>query len=606
MTGRPQERVNFRPLQLVTALRAGIGALLVAFGAILFLSFGRKEEEPVRISVSEPSGDNGEKVVDLSDIFFITGTKGNEESFRLRADQVTGFVGDRKLLKGVHLEVKSDDGQRITLSGNGGAFDLADKRAQLQGDVLVEGKNGFRLKTSSLFYDGERDMIFTSDEIAFETQGLSGTGRGLNYLTRTQILKIPADVRVATLPSVAGEAPVEVRSGDMTLALKENEVVFNEQVVLTRGADRFTGNYLKAVLDDDRRHLVSLKSYGQVSATFVSGQSAAPARLETDSLVATFGPDGAAPEKLEAFGNCRLTNQQATATSESLIAEGSLDRIALRGNPVVVDERSRIAAQEIDLHPAQKGLEARGDVKTSLLPATGTSRSAGPSYFSGKEPVYFQAARLVLEDGGNSARYSGSARGWQGDDSIQAQEIVLHFADRRMKAFRNVLCRFVGSVPAGAGSRPGLPPPAIIVAETMEYDQAEGTVHYRDGVKMTRQDSTVVSDRMHVTLSDALGGRRTIARVQAEGSVRFNHLANSGTADRLLYFPDRETAEMQQDAGLAEVIDQTNGRILRGKTLTFDLKGNRVLTETKEGGRTWITLNSKNKDTRGLESKIGH
>jgi hypothetical protein len=53
-------------------------------------------------------------------------------------------------------------------------------------------------------------------------------------------------------------------------------------------------------------------------------------------------------------------------------------------------------------------------------------------------------------------------------------------------------------------------------------------------------------------------------------------------------------------------VDHTNGRTLRGKTLTFDTKGNRVLTETTEGGRTWITLNPKDKDTRALESKIGH
>jgi hypothetical protein len=63
---------------------------------------------------------------------------------------------------------------------------------------------------------------------------------------------------------------------------------------------------------------------------------------------------------------------------------------------------------------------------------------------------------------------------------------------------------------------------------------------------------------------------------------------------------------MQQDAGLAEVVDHTSGRTLRGKTLRFDMKGNRVLTETSDGGRTWITLNPKEKDTPALEPKIGH
>ena len=122
---------------------------------------------------------------------------------------------------------------------------------------------------------------------------------------------------------------------------------------------------------------------------------------------------------------------------------------------------------------------------------------------------------------------------------------------------------------------------------------------------MTGDDSKILADRMHVSLSDPAAGRRSVTRVVAEGTVRFTHLTNTGSADRLIYTPGNDMAEMQRDAGLAEVVDRTNGRTLRGKTLTFDMKGNRVLTETVEGGRTWITLNPKDKDTRGLESKIG-
>jgi lipopolysaccharide export system protein LptA len=140
----------------------------------------------------------------------------------------------------------------------------------------------------------------------------------------------------------------------------------------------------------------------------------------------------------------------------------------------------------------------------------------------------------------------------------------------------------------------------------MEYSDTEGVVHFRDAVKLTRQSSTVLSDRMHVTLSDPTLGRRKVLRVLAEGGVRFNHLTNSGKSDRLVFIPDQDLAEMQQDAGLAEVVDHTNGRTLRGKTLRFDMKGNRVLAETSDGGRTWITLNPKEKDTPALEPKIGH
>jgi LPS export ABC transporter protein LptC len=601
------ERVNLRPLRLLTALRVVVAALLVAFAIVIFLSFGKKEEDPVRIQISQPAGSLGEKVVDLSDKFYITGTKGGAESFKMRAEQVTGFVGDKKTLKGVHLEVVGENGERLNLAGNEGQFDMADKRAHLSGDVQVAGKNGFKLTTASLYFDGQRDVIFTSDEVFFENAGMEGRGRGLNYLTREQTLKIPAEVHVTLRPETADASPVEITSGDMSLGLQENDVVFNESVVMTRGPDVFSGNYLKATLDPTRHRILSVKGYGQVSANFLSGKGSARASVDADTLEATMMPDGKAVERVTARGNCRLRREGMTATSDSLLAEAAADKISLRGEPVLLDARSRIAAEEIDLHPGERGLEARGDVKTSFQPSSPGSPASSPSFFNAKESVYFQAARLTVEDGGNLARYSGSARGWQGDDSLQAEEIFLHFADRRMSAYRNVLCRFSSS-PGAAAAADKTPPssPTMIVASSMDYAESEGTVHFRDAVKMTGRDTVVLAERMHVNLSAAGEGRRKVTRVLAESMVRFTHLANSGTSDHLVYTPDDGMVEMRRDAGLAEVVDHTNGRILRGKTLTFDTQGNRVLTETTEGGRTWITLNPKDKDTRALESKIGH
>ena len=58
-----RDRINFRPLRLLTTLRVAVAALLVAFAVLLFLSFGRKEEEPVQIELSRPTGEPGEEIV---------------------------------------------------------------------------------------------------------------------------------------------------------------------------------------------------------------------------------------------------------------------------------------------------------------------------------------------------------------------------------------------------------------------------------------------------------------------------------------------------------------------------------------------------------------
>ncbi len=605
MTSAGAYRVNLRPLRMISALRVVIAALLIAFGVLLFLSFGKKEEGAVRIHLAQPPS-AGEQVVDLSEKFAIVGTKGGREAFRLQADQVTGLVGEKKILQGVHLEVFNEDGDRLALSGDTGQFDMGDKKALLAGQARVEGKDGFQLTAPSLSFDGDRDMIFTPEEIAFQNRGLSGTGRGLNYLITEKTLKIPSEVRVTVFPAKPEESPTTITSTEMTLSLTGNDVVFNGTVQLIRGGESFAGDYLQLVMDETHRNPVSVKAYGQVKATVLSGKEAAPATLVSDSVFATFSPDGRGLERVEALGNCRLQSSGMEGSGESLLAEVAQDRIALRGEPVVVDSRSRIAAQEIDLHPSARGLEARGDVKTSFQGKQAGGQRPSPAYFSGEEPIFFQSRSLSVEDGGQLARFSGSVRGWQGDDSIQAEEIILRFGDRSMKAYRNVFCRFVAQQDAASASALPAPPPTLIVASAMDYEESEGIVHFRDAVKLTRENSTLLSDRMHVSLTDPQKGRQRVKQVLAEGHARFSHLTNTGTADRLIYFPEQALVELQQDAGLAEVVDLTSGRTLKGKSLKFDLQGNRVLTESSDGGRTWITLNPKDKENPGLEPKIGH
>ena len=45
---------------------------------------------------------------------------------------------------------------------------------------------------------------------------------------------------------------------------------------------------------------------------------------------------------------------------------------------------------------------------------------------------------------------------------------------------------------------------------------------------------------------------------------------------------------------------------LRGRTLTFDLAGDRILTESARGGRTWITLKPEAKEVQPVEPKTKH
>ena len=91
----------------------------------------------------------------------------------------------------------------------------------------------------------------------------------------------------------------------------------------------------------------------------------------------------------------------------------------------------------------------------------------------------------------------------------------------------------------------------------------------------------------------------------ANGSVAVKRSGSYGTARSAEYLADQDLLILRDEEGLAQVVDVATGRTMRGRTLTFDLASDRILTES-DGGRTWITLTPESKDVPSVEPKTRH
>ncbi|HEU4401793.1 MAG TPA: LPS export ABC transporter periplasmic protein LptC [Candidatus Polarisedimenticolia bacterium] len=595
-------RIHDRPHHAVTALRIVILAILAAFVLSLVLSYGRrgKPQATITMAPAPPVPPGQGPVVDKSDEFEINGTREGQPAFTLRAHTVTGFAGERKLLDGVHLTIHDEEGT-VQISGREGQFDATARRAQLSGEVTIEGGDGLSLRTGTLFYDSDRDMIFTADEITFSVGGLEGQGRGLNYLVSDRQIKIPDQVRL-TVTEMEGAPPTLITSGDLLAALRDNSIVLTQAVRLTRGADVLHSNYLKLVFDQERRRVTHLSAFGDVIATLAPAADGRAGELRSDSLAARFSEEGGAIAEAEASGSCRFTSGPYTSRSRAARYLRDEDLLELRGEPVVLTERDRIAAQEIDLRPQRQELEARGDVRTVSLPAAAAS-STTPG-FSGRSATSFQARALSVDQVANRAVYSGSARAWQEGNSLQAEEIVIDQADRQLHATGNVMARFTEH-PTQDGAQSVRPTVTAITARSLVFDDVAGVARYRDDVRLTRPDATLTADAMDASLKER-EGQRDLDRIEAHGSVAVKRGDAFGTGHEAEYQAEGQILILKDPDGLAEVVDRATGRTLKRRTLTFDLAGDRVLTETGSGGRTWITLKPAAKEVQPVEPKPSH
>jgi LPS export ABC transporter protein LptC len=595
-------RIHTRPLRAVTALRVLVLLILAGFALALVFSYGRHGAPQTEISMapSSPAPPGQGPVVDKSDRFEINGTREGRPAFTLQARTMTGFAGDRKLLEGVRLTIHDPDGGTVTVDGVQGQFDAAARRAQLTGDVVIATEDGLSLKTGTLFYDSDRDMIFTADEIAFTVGGIEGEGRGLNYLVAERQIKIPDQVHLRLTGAEAGR-PTEVTSGDLLAALREDAVVFTDDVRLTRGGDRLRGNYLRLQFDAERKRITHLRAFGEVVATLATAPDGS-GELRSDSLTARFSGPGEVIEEAEASGGCRFTSGPYTSRSRSARYVRPADRVELRGDPVVLTGRDRIAAQEIDVHPQGQTLEARGDVRTVSLP--GAPGDRGSPGFSARSATSFQARELRADQAARRAVYSGSARAWQEGNSLQAEEIVVDQAARQLRGTERVMGRWSQRA-AGDGAAGGRPVITSITARSVVFEGDPGVARFRGDVQLSRPEARMTADTMDAYLKEK-DGRRDLDRVEANGSVALKRDSGFGTGHEAEYRAEENLLVLKDPDGLAEVVDAATGRTLRGRTLTFDLAGDRILTESERGGRTWITLKPESKDVQPVEPQTSH
>lgn len=579
MSDRPTVRIARGPTRVVRALRVLI--LLAIAGVVVgtATTWGRRGPRQAAITMNEP-GAGLANVTEQSERFTASGTREGKPAFDLAADTVTGLQGDKKLLSTVQLDVHEAAGRIVNVAGHEGEFDPGEKRALLHGDVGIRTPDGLSLETPNLAYDSDRDMIHTSDPIKFKLGSVEGSGEGLNYLVSERRLKIPAKVHLQ-IQAPDGGPPILITSGSLVASLAENSAVFTEQVRLERGDDLLTGNYLRIDLDEAREHVSAMRAFGEVSVAMAPDAAGRPGSLQADSLVLSLGT-GNILEQAEASGGCRFTSGPYTSTSRNALYRKDEDRLELRGDPSVVTDRDRIAAQEIDLFPSHQALEARGEVRTTSLGQPGTGDTPG---FGSGSAVSFQSAKLRVEQDGGRATYSGGARAWQDGVSLQADEIQIDQTAKQIRGTGSVVSRFTPK------PTPKTPRPATtsIAAKRLVIDDNTNLAHYEGETRLARPDASLTADTMDVSLKET-AKRRDVDRIVAKGAVSARHEGSYATATEAEYLAEQQLLILRDAQGLAEVIDGATGRAMRGRELTYDLAGNRVSTESGPGGRTWITV----------------
>ena len=341
------------------------------------------------------------------------------------------------------------DGQTTTANQAIAYFDAvsgAIEMAELRGEARMTGTSG---TPGVIDHMRARDINLTYDESSGLLQHATLAGRASVGITGPTP---DADQRIAGGWIDAALAP----DGATVTNLSARERV---EVDLPGGAERAARRVTAASMEgrgDDVSGLTAAEFDGGVEYRELRSEANTGEDLVTRAARLTTALGGSLSAMAEAHfvGNVRFQDGGEEGTASDALYDLQTGIIRLSRNspgdarPRVVDSRTSIEADSIDLAVTGSGMQALGNVRSVMTAADATGEGSAdtgrmPGLFSSDEPAYVTGGQLAHDPVLGVTTYTGNARLWQGDTAVQANQIELHGSTGDLKALGAARSSFI-------------------------------------------------------------------------------------------------------------------------------------------------------------------
>src|SRR5206468_930788 len=159
-----------------------------------------------------------------------------------------------------------------------------------------------------------------------------------------------------------------------------------------------------------------------------------------------------------------------------------------------------VNADKIVMNQKSGDYSADGHV-SSVRKANKKGKSS--AMLSNDDDMQATASRMTSANSGKQVHYEGSAKAWQGANSVTADRLDIDQDKHVMEAHGRVVTQFEDK--AKDGKSKGSPVFTVVHAPDLTYSDETRIAHYTGGVNMTRPDLTVDSRELTAFLkpSDA-------------------------------------------------------------------------------------------------------
>lgn len=317
---------------------------------------------------------------------------------------------------------------------------------------------------------------------------------------------------------------------------------------------------------------------------------------KSKTLEAKLDPAAGTLQEARFIGNFDFTDGPMRALSNDARYHVTAGTLALTGKeitPEIRDESLTLLAENIDVTLDPRTMTAKGNVRSTLLPprivAANAPATKRPALLGDKEPVNILSTTLIYDESKKTTQYTGRTRLFQGDTSINADQLTLDEVKGDLSAAGKVVTNLQitsKKVEPGVKAKP-----TIGRAESFTYSDDTRMATYTTNAQFDGDQGHLSAATLELQLAKT---ENALEKLEAIGTVTAIVDKRTVTGTRLTHSPaDEKYVVLGAPVRMIDADCQETS----GKTLTFWKASDRVVVDgnnevrvqTKGGGKCTAT-----------------
>ena len=514
-----------------------------------------------------------------------TGLLGTADRMRYRIRR-----GELDLSGEIDMTLQQNSNLPINVTSDSARMKRDSRWVQYVDDVVMtQGVRRLQANDLQLFYAKNDDTL--THGRAYENVDLQIPVLGPPMLSTKKKSKSVSSTSLRFEPGLkqilTDRLEIEFQSGGEKLkrlrALDGGKLVMNMPDDATTGVDKTLSGNLLAFEFDEEGDLSQLRGRGGVELLLnPRSQEGEGKRVRSRQVESRFDTETGELIEAHCIRSVEFEHADLKARAERGVFRAGDSLLVLTEFPRLWDNQGSINASTIEVNVETGDVEGLGSVRSSSMNDSSTAR-----LFPGGEmqAVYFVSEHVAYRKSQNVAVYTGGARGFQGENRIEAETIEVYQRSGELFAAGTVRTVFLQEL-GSDDSKPSEPTSTITRSNAFNYRAQDDVMEYRENVNMDSNQMRLKGGQIDVTLSSEGIG---VQQIYAAGEVYIETDDGIASGESARFVPkDKSMTVLGKDARL-----EKDGKVTEGKSLTFFLGDERILVDGQDQRRTRTTYSAK-------------